>query len=586
MRLRSLRKWDDVAGSVGLVFFAQMLDELLFDYTLDTYKPSAMNTALLAKEAASVIKAIESGVIMKPNLDHVLRELCSNLSKDQVAKSMLSVDVAGVISSLNQGASVANASVVIDILRKQMPLNLYKGRNEQMLVEEIVGQKRFSEIRALTRSYITTLLNFGYSTKFLAKMVQDFFFYSSDRISDSGAIREFLEIFSKDADVYDVIYKGPSYLLGFKESASRLGVEVSKELESYLEITDKYSFKVGAGEVYLLLPGHEARDPYFLKSRVGTQIDLLQTLIGLYHHKESPRSVIDCLVVNKRTGDALKSTQTLHPMHKCKDLKVGPAAKRLAEFMKGFSMRKESFRKFNRSAELHALALSSDSVENQMINLWISLESLIPNKSDSGKASIEHVTSSVLAFLSIGYINKIILSLSKDLIRWNSSAVKRAVKSIYSDRVVTRITHLLVLDKYGAERAELESEFGDFLLLKERYQYVRNLLVSPAEVLRTLENHEERVSWQIRRIYRARNLIVHEGMTPSYTDVLIENIHDYLDVVLNGLMNLASDGRISTIDQGFKLVELNYGAYKAALRCKGLRFEEGNLDDLLFKYLI
>lgn len=90
------------------------------------------------------------------------------------------------------------------------------------------------------------------------------------------------------------------------------------------------------------------------------------------------------------------------------------------------------------------------------------------------------------------------------------------------------------------------------------------------------------MSWQIRRIYRARNLIVHEGTTPTFAKVLIENIHDYLDTVVNALMTMASEGKINTIEQGFKHVELNYTAYHSALRTKGLSFDEVNFEKLLF----
>lgn len=59
MRFRSTRKWDDITNSKGLLYFAQLIDELLFDYTIDAYKPSAMNTALLASEAYSTFKKVE-----------------------------------------------------------------------------------------------------------------------------------------------------------------------------------------------------------------------------------------------------------------------------------------------------------------------------------------------------------------------------------------------------------------------------------------------------------------------------------------------------------------------------------------------
>ncbi|MFG3694835.1 hypothetical protein ACGFZ6_15835 [Stutzerimonas stutzeri] len=263
------------------------------------------------------------------------------------------------------------------------------------------------------------------------------------------------------------------------------------------------------------------------------------------------------------------------------DLKRGPAAKKLTKFVSGFSMKRESFRKFHRSAELHALALSSDSVENQMINLWIALESLIPSKGPD-KASIEHMVDSVIPFLNSSYVSKLLLSLCRDLFRWNGRLMKILLKDIGGKDLISRLASFLSLQKHEAARNRLESSFGEFVLLSERYNYIKGVLSSPELVVETLDRHKERVSWQIRRIYRARNLIVHEGATPTFAKVLIENIHDYLDTVFSALMAMASEGKINTIEQGFKHVELNYSAYHSNLKAKGLAFDENNFERLLF----
>ena len=46
-----------------------------------------------------------------------------------------------------------------------------------------------------------------------------------------------------------------------------------------------------------------------------------------------------------------------------------------------------------------------------------------------------------------------------------------------------------------------------------------------------MEAHQKKVEWQIRRIYRTRNLIVHSGRSPIFLHALIENAHDYLDQI-------------------------------------------------------
>jgi len=93
VKFRTLNKWSDLSDLQPLLYFAQLLDELLFDYSLDTYKPSAMNTSLLVAEGLSVISAVEDGIIDKANLAHIMDELSENLKRDPVADELLTLDL-------------------------------------------------------------------------------------------------------------------------------------------------------------------------------------------------------------------------------------------------------------------------------------------------------------------------------------------------------------------------------------------------------------------------------------------------------------------------------------------------------------
>ena len=158
MKFRTLHKWDDIQGSKELILFAQLVDELLFEFTLDTYKPSAMNTSLLVREAIQTYLAFEAGSIKSPNLKHVIDELCENIDKDMVAQSSLKVDLGGIKSTLKDPKTPDKSKLTcLKLLESQIPLNLYKSRNEELLVEAICETKDSSSIRSLTRSYIPNI---------------------------------------------------------------------------------------------------------------------------------------------------------------------------------------------------------------------------------------------------------------------------------------------------------------------------------------------------------------------------------------------------------------------------------------------
>lgn len=575
MKFRSLHKWDNPGESKELVLFAQQIDELLFEFTLDTYKPSAMNTSLLVREAIQTYFAIEAGSIKSPNLGHVIDELCENLDKDIVAKTLLLVDLGGVKSTLKDPKTTGKSRLTcLKLIESQMPLELYKSMNEELLIEAVCNIRDRSRIRSLTRSYITTLLNSGYSEKYIQGLTREFFHYSEDRIAGNSDISKYLECFQNEPEEFHVIYRGPSYLRAFKNPAEKLGITITADKGELSQVIDKLKFSLSSDQNYLITKC-EAKEYYKAKKYSDSKIDQLQTLIGLYHHKETPKKIETGLVVSPSVYNGMIVASHFNPMHKCKDLKIGVASNKLKKFMDGFSMERESFFRFNRSADLHALALASDSVENQLINLWTAMESFLPSKDDEKKSQIEHISNSIMPFLNIGYVQKIATRLSKDLLLWNSAVSKNVFKEIDCSGIPEKTVHLLALEKYEGLRNHLKSRFNDFHLLSERFAYLEILLSSPSSVVFALDAHKQRVDWQIRRIYRARNMIVHDGRTPSYIEILIENTHDYLDTVFSALMSLGSkDYILNSIDQGFKMMELSYSSYYKRLNEKGLKFDE------------
>lgn len=72
-----------------LLFFAQTIDEMLFDYTLDSYKPLALNTRLLCIECLSTIEEVKGDFMPKRNLASIIEELRWSLNRDLAARDLL-----------------------------------------------------------------------------------------------------------------------------------------------------------------------------------------------------------------------------------------------------------------------------------------------------------------------------------------------------------------------------------------------------------------------------------------------------------------------------------------------------------------
>ena len=89
---------------------------------------------------------------------------------------------------------------------------------------------------------------------------------------------------------------------------------------------------------------------------------------------------------------------------------------------------------------------------------------------------------------------------------------------------------------------------------------------------------------QLLRIYRTRNLIVHSGRIPNFTENLTENLHNYVDTFLKQIIDFSLDkDRISSIEEACLEMDLLVTSYlKNIDKNKDVEMKEQNIESILF----
>ena len=64
---RGLKNWKDISDLQGMLFFGQRMDELLFHYSMDTYKTPTLNIKLLLREYLETVDSIKEGLLKDKN---------------------------------------------------------------------------------------------------------------------------------------------------------------------------------------------------------------------------------------------------------------------------------------------------------------------------------------------------------------------------------------------------------------------------------------------------------------------------------------------------------------------------------------
>ena len=75
------------------------------------------------------------------------------------------------------------------------------------------------------------------------------------------------------------------------------------------------------------------------------------------------------------------------------------------------------------------------------------------------------------------------------------------------------------------------------LLTFRTYRLWDKTFGSPRVMAHKIETHKKHTEWQIRRIYRARNIIIHQGCCPTGARQLIQHLHTYYVNVIHNLIH-------------------------------------------------
>ena len=162
----------------------------------------------------------------------------------------------------------------------------------------------------------------------------------------------------------------------------------------------------------------------------------------------------------------------------------------------------------------------------------------------------------------------------QSLLIWNRNETLNRLSEVEEGtNNIEKLVALMILSKYdsnGANNLPLDKLYAKlkedkYTLMLNRMYKLHKILKDKKELLNFLIRHEKRLKWHIDRIYRVRNSIVHAGKSPKYLGTLVENLHSYLDILLNQLIYDNIENGFEDIEHSFISCFLKYRNYLSAI---------------------
>ena len=558
MKRGNLDRWTNLQNCINLLFFSQLVNELLFDYSIPSNRISTLNSHYLCEDALNAIDTIENNGVPQGTLKPIMEELFSELKKDpafhednhptnyfvkyQSEQYVLCKRVSDIGYSDLKNIALALKQVYFS-------QNKYFESLKRNIVQIIKDNKieEQQKLFRLTKSLLTELMNSGYTIKYIELVMSELFWNSKQPIDSTNRIDDFFELFDFKTREFDVVFKLRKKNLGREESLIS-GFERTDELPDTIKHKASNRFRRKKQDETFIAAKYRARDPFDAQRDVVWTFETNVALYRFYNHSyEYKIQRAECMVF-----DAERSYTVKKEISAVEHTKM-PSNKRVSESMKVISDAMSNIIKGDNyrdcmallgAIRYHSHSLDSISEENQLLDLWSIFEAVLDISNEHTSDRIQQVCMYLVPLLKQKYIYSLFKQLAEDIRIYNEDLYNNIIGDEKTESEIVRaVCEFTLLEKNKDLREKVLDSCGDFPLLKERISYYSNELASPTKVYSFVEKHAERVRWQIMRIYRNRNLIIHNGSKMSYLSLLIENLHSYVDDFITYIIHSMSKGK-------------------------------------------
>lgn len=547
------------ANAPGVMFFASCLDEALYEYTPATYKPRVMSVRSLAFEAKSVIARVEAGAMDRARLYPILDELKDRLQHNSVARGLLSFPVE-YYSSYTKEEGLKSITTRLGLLKNSLAGGRYRAALQHEIIRLCQDERQKLALRNATKSWVSAMGGLGFSRQFVHEVVKDVFFEGETAFTEPADLVQFFDRFLGDRGDFNVAFAVGEVIAEISETIKKFKCEVlgnDHDLARALEL--------GAGERAVLVKEVSARDHYSARSSAERRLEHITDLFAIFHHKNRikwrpevavRRDASDCRILAARASSVARS----------RDNVPKKASQKLAAHVGELEFSdRDSLGRFISVVRLHGAAQEAASSQAQLVNLWTAMEVLVSRESESKMRGVKRC---ITPFLVYGYVDRMLYGFAGDLYRWKRKQTSRLLRKIdlpgWSQH--QKLAAILLGGGLESSRNELYALLEGFPLLRNRCFQLSKLITNADVLNESVKAHEQRVAWQIERIYRSRNSIVHDGSAPPHVDALTENAHEYLDAFIDRFFILCSQMKVvTTLDEAIAYQTRLYDEWRSQL---------------------
>ena len=499
------------------------MDLLQTKMNIDNKSITEGNFIPLAEEFENII---ENDVVLKsyiPQIENILKRRNKLGAIVDYRKSEFKTKISKYSEAAGYICEISNAD------------NLYLKAIFDLLINNVFtegcGYYNWENIYSLTRILATELMNGGYSSEYISQELKDAFLDNRKKVkSEEQILVDFFNKFTFERKSYQVILGINAETAKILKHIKDITVkEPPRDIRKKLDLKHKGDCIV---ELFLEnVDKHEAANAGY---------GYINAIIGLHrisqHHK--PVFVKPLAQINEIDDERNVLSSKVVKIGKNVLLRANNESQIQSYFFDEQLLNNvQPPETFFRAVSLHNSALDSKESTNQLLDLWTAVETLIGFKSgDEDKINV--ICEIVTSVLNRTYLYSHMTQLYKDISAVLGEDGEQVIQTVRGEEQdIWKLAKILSNDDFKECYTELYERLKEYPLLQYRMEkFSKKIFVDSKSVYEELKRHKQKLKWQIMRIYRNRNMIVHNGEHMPYLNIILGNLHYYIDAMFDLLI--------------------------------------------------
>lgn len=534
------KEWAKKPEYQSLVYFSQLLDDMVWDSTRDSHRAPAMNTYHLCLEVQRTWDEAQASSLREGLISTILDELQAMGNADPTVSAHFTEPWSKLTFALKSSVTQeTKVGAVARFFRQIESAYLKRCRDEiQGLVSGKATKKE--KVATLTGAFCSYLQNVGYTPRHISRMITTRFFNRELAEKPVRELQDFFAQFSGRPVEFDVYMSVTEQLV--MAAGGRDFVEYKGKLPSAARLVAAFQPTEDVGEKIVVFRSVSAFDEFGAVEQAEAKMALVRAVAYTARADVHLAWQDEAVVVSptNKAGYLVRArNEPLRKRYRDFTSYQFPVVGEWKRAVLEDQLPAPDANRLRNALLSYANAFHSESPATQLVTLWSALEGLLP--ASSGEGRIDTVVRYSLACQRTLYL--------RNLFRWSfleHLAIDRGPffkllneASEYTENLA-RFVALLCFPKSETSSKKLGALAAKSPLTTQRGFVLHSASKDVQDLHRLVDAHVQRVDWQLRRIYRERNRIVHRADPSPNVGTLILNLNEYLATVFEVLFMVDS----------------------------------------------